>query len=485
MPSRCLSAWRWLVCCAMAACLALPAAEAANTSRPTGRGAVHDNSVYCQNWPGQPSRGPYRGTGPQNPFGADCRPGPNAEPPRAEPADACSMRRAALASGVVLVANQQAGGLWLEGRRIRTAGEVGASTRPGRPLAGTRLEILEAMRCSEHRRFAFGDRARLLDTIELRAQIVERMEARRSGALNSAFGCALSPPRGWETYEERRSTMTVDRVGRAARSTQGLKASDAIQRFRTQPSMLDCHLGMQMTLLDAAAETLGTARFDALHPLRAWPHLVAVGADGRPARHALVGVGVPVFEPVLDVLGSQPIALRYESLADFTSVAQHLAIVRFIEPTGAFNQGKLEAPIVDERVGDIEPADMVPGDWAFLQNLPDYRQLAPGGAFAGENAFYVGRPAPGERYLTPKDDDDRPFEVVAATTHEPPALFFGFGLEGLGYDVSEAALRKYMARDYNGYRRGTVALPNHMVWTRLGAPTLDSSQPAEAGPFVR
>jgi hypothetical protein len=41
-------------------------AHAANTSRPTGRGVIHDNSVYCQNSPGQPARPEYRGTGSQN-----------------------------------------------------------------------------------------------------------------------------------------------------------------------------------------------------------------------------------------------------------------------------------------------------------------------------------------------------------------------------------------------------------------------------------
>jgi hypothetical protein len=60
-------------------------AQAANTSRPTGRGAIHDNSVYCQNSPGQPARPAYRGTGSQNPFGGECGPGPAVQPPPPEP----------------------------------------------------------------------------------------------------------------------------------------------------------------------------------------------------------------------------------------------------------------------------------------------------------------------------------------------------------------------------------------------------------------
>jgi hypothetical protein len=35
-------------------------------------------------------------------------------------------------------------------------------------------------------------------------------------------------------------------------------------------------------------------------------------------------------------------------------------------------------------------ADMMPGDDAYLSNLPDYRHRDPGGGWAGENAFYLG-----------------------------------------------------------------------------------------------
>jgi hypothetical protein len=69
-------------------------AHAANTSRPTGRGAIHDNSVYCQNSPGQPARPEYRGTGSQNPFGGECGPAPAVQPPQEEAeADSCPVPR--------------------------------------------------------------------------------------------------------------------------------------------------------------------------------------------------------------------------------------------------------------------------------------------------------------------------------------------------------------------------------------------------------
>ena len=127
---------RWLsALLGMLLLLALLAAHAANTSWPTGRGAVHDHSVYRQNWPGRPSRDPYRGTEPQNPFGGDCRPGPGSEPPRETPPDACPMRRATAPAGVLPVASvtEIAQGLWVAGRQL------------GGPRGGTIRSIARAL----------------------------------------------------------------------------------------------------------------------------------------------------------------------------------------------------------------------------------------------------------------------------------------------------------------------------------------------------
>jgi hypothetical protein len=57
-------------------------AHSANTTGRTGKGAVRDESVYCQNWPGHSSRPQYQGTGPQTPFGADCTRPPPQQPPQ-------------------------------------------------------------------------------------------------------------------------------------------------------------------------------------------------------------------------------------------------------------------------------------------------------------------------------------------------------------------------------------------------------------------
>jgi hypothetical protein len=69
-------------------------------------------------------------------------------------------------------------------------------------------------------------------------------------------------------------------------------------------------------------------------------------------------------------------------------------------------------------------------------------------------------------------------------------VFFGFGLEprpgDAGRFLTEQELRAHMAADFNrNAPRRPRALPEQMVWTRLGSPMLDGADPREAGPFVR
>jgi hypothetical protein len=458
----------------MAVVLALPTAEAANTSRPTGRGAVHDNSVYCQNWPGQPSRGPYRGTGPQNPFGDDCRPGPRPEPRREPPPDAFPVRRAAAPAGGILPAahvTEIAHGLWVASRQIGSAREVGLEH-----LTQRRAEVFSAMRCSENRKFTFANSERLAQTIELRTKIIERMEGRLRAPPTSVFSCSLSPPSGWEHYPEPRATMMAGGQGVAARSKPGLSAHAAVEQFRSQPSSLDCHAGVQVTVLDAAAAVLGPARFDRLHPLREWPHFSPVRPDGQQPRHALVGVGVGVGVALLqDVDRHQLVLPGLGTIAGwgtrilhndrYTSMADHLKLVRYSLPRGSRNERAEPPPDDDQFYGRIDIADMVPGDWAFLKNIPDYQTHVPYGSLAGENVFYI-------RERTPGDPTSR--------------VFFGFVLEGAGRFLTAAELATAMANDFNQQATHRPQIqPGAKAWTRLGAPTLDSTHPHEAGPFIR
>ena len=455
------------------------AAQAANTSRPTGRGAIHDNSVYCQNSPGQPARPAYRGTGSQNPFGGECGPGPQQQPQeQAEEDDSCPVSEAsARPPGIVLIAAAAAeeidnadyrSGLWIaagQGRwkEVRNAGDVGLSG-----LSQLGQKIFEAMRCHRTRMFRFTDPERLKGTIELRVQIVKRMEARVSGVPRVGFSGCMALPSQWQKYPEPRGTLreAAHPHGYAARGKPGVKAHDAVQSFRDQNSELDCHAGAELTVLDAADDVLGPDRFNALHPIRTWPNLPPQD-DGRPSEHALVGLGVPLLRDAeMNEVGFW-FGSHVVELGDYTSLAKHLFVVRYHLPTGFRNRGSRD-PDNSAFAGEIKATDMVPGDWAFIANVPDYASVAPGGANTGENLFYIGE-------LTPGSARSR--------------VFFGVGLEQLSDPprfLTETRIRDHLREAFNDAAQGDPfwAESRDMVWTRLGGPTIDGKYPMEAGPFA-
>jgi hypothetical protein len=244
-----------------------------------------------------------------------------------------------------------------------------------------------------------------------------------------------------------------------------VKAHDAVQSFRSQNSELDCHAGVQLTVLDAADEVLGATRFNALHPVRAWPNLPPQN-DDRPSEHALAGLGVPLLR---DAEMNEPqfwFGSHVIELSDYTSLAKHLFVVRYHLPTGFRNRGSRD-PDNSAFAGPIKAADMVPGDWAYITTVPDYDRLV-GGANAGENVFYISELRPG----------------VASSR-----VFFGVGLEQLRNParfVTEAEIRDHLRKAFDDVAQGNPfwAKSEDMVWTRLGGPIIDSKYPMEAGPFV-
>jgi hypothetical protein len=473
-----LERW-WLIVAVAALVGGADVAHAANTSRPTGRGAIHDNSVYCQNSPGQPARPAYRGTGSQNPFGGECGPGQQPQPPpqpQVEDDDACPASQASLpTTGVILVANSPvANGLWVAGHQVGSAREVGLQG-----LMKVRKEIFEAMRCSKSRVFRFKDKQRLKDTIELRAKIVERMEALLRGTSRLCFRQdGVSLPSEWQFYSEPSATLVTAQWGNtAARSKPGTSADKAIQSLRAEGANLECQWGMQMTVLDAAHGALGKDRFNDVHPVRTWPDLPPQ-SDGRPSQHALAGLGVPLITdanqinvplfPGGNILGIQipPVQFGWGTAilrnASLTSLAKHLFIVRYHLQGEQDPQGDLFA-------GPIKAEDMVPGDWVYLKNVPDYETYVSGGAYAGENAFYI-------RERTRGDPSSR--------------VFYGFGLPPPPGErprfLTQHEIAKNMADDFNAQApQRPDARPEDMVWTRLGSPILDDSYLSEAGLFVR
>ena len=274
----------------------------------------------------------------------------------------------------------------------------------------------------------------------------------------------------------------------AARSKPGVEAHQAILSLRAEGAKLECHWGMQMTVLDAADEVLRQERFDELHPVRSWPNLPPQ-IDGRPAVHALVGLGVPLLTdedlstipvPALQIGQLQitpPLQFGFWTAivnnASLTSLSKHLFMVRYHVPDGMRNRGSKD-PSGDAFAGRIRPEDMVPGDWAYLKNVPDYDGVRPGGPFAGENAFYVDE-------LTRGRADTRVFYGfgVSPPAPRPP----NFVAEAPRF-LTAHEIADQMAIDFNSGSGPFDAVPDDMVWTRLGGPIIDDKYPVEAGPFV-
>jgi hypothetical protein len=278
----------------------------------------------------------------------------------------------------------------------------------------------------------------------------------------------MALPSQWQKYPERRGTLREGAYpdGYAARGKPGVKAHDAVQSFRSQNSELDCHAGAELTILDAADAVLGASRFDGLHPVRTWPNLPPQN-DGRPSEHALAGLGVPLLRDAEMNESGFWFGSHVVELGDYTSLARHLFVVRYHLPTGFRNRGSRD-PGDSAFAGEIKATDMVPGDWAFIANVPDYQTVVPGGANAGENLFYISELRPG----------------VASSR-----VFFGVGLEQLRDPprfLTEAEIRDHLRDAFNDAAQGDPfrAESRDMVWTRLGGPMIDGKYPMEAGPFV-
>jgi hypothetical protein len=105
---------------------------------------------------------------------------------------------------------------------------------------------------------------------------------------------------------------------------------------------------------------------------------------------------------------------------------------------------------------------MVPGDWVYLKNVPDYEIEVPYGAFAGENALYI-------RERTRGDPTSR--------------VFFGFGLEPRPSEPRRFLTEQELAAQW---RRTTTTTPRDdrkpdpSRWTGRGSAARCSTAPTRA-----
>ena len=412
----------------------------AHPSRRTGKQAIQDDSIYCQQDPqGNVIPKPYGGTRRNIPCGPEFRP-PNRPPPVAR--SPCPAPRANAAAVIDLVARQTdrarwhevqdngwAPGLYVAGRRVETPDEAQLA-----PLSGLPAEIFDAMACNPSRRFEFANRGELSKNIELRQAIIGVMNDVRVNRLRLkfvAFGFYM-PDVGWRPeYGNPAGAVIIKNRGPLTwESNPDRTASSAIRLFLQirQPGEprdryafgLECLAGMQMVVLGGVHRALGDEGFDRMHPV----------TGSRKNRVALYGIGVPLLKEGLPSLG-------------LTSLRKHLVPVRAENP---------------QRPADkIRARDMVPGDYVYLSNVPDYAELYVSGAWAGENAIYMG--------------SDR---------------FYGLGVGATA--LTERELVRRMLADYNGglpwYRQAWPGRAEQLRWTLLAGPVV-SGTPGNAGPYVK
>jgi hypothetical protein len=248
------------------------------------------------------------------------------------------------------------------------------------------------------------------------------------GTLRIRFAASsfVLPTEAWEaSYDNPNGSVSIAGRPLTWQTQAGKSASAAVAAFRNPAAVTraECLTGVQIVVLTAVLRTLGPGAFDALH---------------RPAgsQRALHGIGVPVVRP------------------SGTSVDRHLIAVRSV------TLRQSSAGITQEPSDGITQAVMVPGDYVYMSNIPDYERWYPNGAWNGENAIYLG----GGR-------------------------FYGLGLgQGAEGQKTEAQLQQEMA---NAYTWGDLrflarrqAAPQDMHWTLLASPVRNGNT-REAGPFVR
>jgi len=421
---------------------------------PYGVGPYGAPSVYCQNWPGRSPYPQYPGTGPNTPCGPAFQPPapqPQPQPPRTMscPATLGSEDRpdpsvagrltAAVADAsqppellqAQYAASNTGNGLYVANRRVMQATDAPDADSSALPQwlsqNSLRNAIFKAMACSKRRHFEFASSLDLINNIYIRENIIGVMGDFNNGIINVNFNGATgrdasgqlvrnNPSLGnaWERepVDNPGGTQT-DANGRhiTFQSKPTYTASQAIDSFRNaarQTLYLDCMMGVEMAVL-TGVKLAFPARFDQLHP-------------NKPA---LYGVGVSLIQR-----GAR------------TSLNTHLSPVLYFTQ---YDDAKKSAFRI---TGD----DMVPGDYAYLENLPTYD---PRGDWNGENA-------------------------IKMSTN----LFLGLGLSGI--NKTESQLKDEMAQAFNDQRRpmDKHALGSDMLWTVLGAPVLNGDR-REAGPFVK
>ncbi|HVJ54919.1 MAG TPA: hypothetical protein VM689_20835 [Aliidongia sp.] len=382
-------------------------------------------------------------------------------------------------------------GLWVGGAQVWMSSQLpgfqaflggvntrGPYQRAHLPLRG---QIFVAMACHPHRRFEFKTVKDLEINIMIRANSVVALSTTASSCrfpqLNQTPGIGGGV---WETYPDPRGSLIRGSTGQKAtdhfafRSVSGDSATQAVDSFLANGGTLDCQLGLEASVLAGIRRTLGTD-FDTLH---------------RPGPHALWGLGIPLADTSV-VIGQNETAFTAKVTANRdTSFGFHMVPVMFLPVNPCRPHGPWIAHVsgnLSFQQRPITAADMVPGDYAYLSNPPDYEIWHPGGNTNGENALYAGSVTrnPAGIGVTKRDyfvvhglgvTEELELKDIAASAYNAPPT------GGLGTDGQPAPQLCPGAKTLQLTFQKIDAANVH--WTLLAGPTR-AGDVKEAGPFVR
>jgi hypothetical protein len=277
-----------------------------------------------------------------------------------------------------------------------TAGtDVAAIKKLEDPL---RRQIYEGMNNNVRGQFIFGTLKAAQENFDIRLSTIAFMRKIQKGppGLNFGYYTADEPPGtddpNWETTKDPQGAGGY--VFDTRSNTDAYTAIHSLVQHRFRG---DCLAAVEICIFQAVAGVLREDRFKALHP------------DG------LHKIGLPV------------------QFADGVSIYK-------------------DTVTVGDNIGQDA---MVPGDWVYMQNKPDYHDWWPNGYWTGENGLYMGKYTLGGAAVPQYDS-------------AAPLRFSGMGL----YDVTEAQLRARLKAAYNG-----AAVPSAARQQQVGhkyAPATDA-----------
>lgn len=210
-----------------------------------------------------------------------------------------------------------------------------------------RREIFNAMNDNQTYKFPFATLKAAEQNFTMRVDAVNFVKEIQSGKVN--FGMFKIPnvptyadPAHWHKTNPQ---GVSDKFWKAFDSNTGVSADVAIKGIVSHMFRGDCLGAIEIDLLYAADQAIGATAFNNEHP----QGLLEVGAD-NPDGNASI----------------------------YTNVKTYF----YLGPNSNYPK-------------PIRTQDMVPGDWAYMQNDPLYQQVAPTGEWTGENALYIGNNSSG------------------------------------------------------------------------------------------